>query len=217
MLVNGSVYDLAALYIKLIVKHDIEDKMGVVKQFASILDNGYTYEIILRDILNAFYSNTPLNFNKYSSPCGLNLLKQGVMYYHKELKIINKLPVVVHDIDAGTLTSTPTEFFVEPRASYTLDDLTKYFCSKEMTDMQEYPIKRLQGILKHMVDKYGIDKVLFMIEACSRMFNAEKKWFSISDFDSYNSTASHYIEESRNNCTFSGEMNYVPRKRVLFN
>lgn len=218
MLVRGSVYDLAAMYIRLIIKQDISDKVSIIKRFAEILDNGYTFNIILKDILTAFYHDRDLDFNKYKKPCGLNLVKQGVMYYHKELKIMNSLPVVVHDIDAGTLTSaSSTEFYVEPVASYTIEDLLNYFYSKNMADVVEFNAKRMTGLFTHMIEKYGLDKLLFMIEAAARMYDAEYKVFTLSDFDSYSSTASHYLEEIRNNCTFSGENKYVPKRRVLFN
>lgn len=200
----------------LIIKHDVEDKNVILKQMAAILNNGYTYQIVLNDILIAFKNRSNLNFNKYSNPCDLNLIKQGVMYYHKELKIMSPLPVVVHDIDAGTLTSEPTEFYVEPVASYTIDDLLKYFYSKNMADTTEYNSKRMQGMFKYMIQKYGIDKLLFMIEHAARMFDAEKQQFSLTTFDSFSSTASRYLEEIKNNCKYSGSDKYVPRKRVLF-
>ena len=208
-----------AIYIKLIIKHDIsiEDKKSICQKFSEILNNGYTFGILYKDIMTSFEYHRDLDFSKYKKPLDFNLVKQGVMYYHKELKIINTLPAVIHDIDAGTLTSTPTEFFVEPVASYTIEDLLKYFYSKNMADIAEFNPKRMSGLFKHMIDKYGLDKLLFMIEAAARMYDAEHKIFTLSDFDSYNSTASHYLEEIKNSCTFSGEMTYVPRKRMLFN
>jgi hypothetical protein len=85
-----------------------------------------------------------------------------------------------------------------------------------MADKQEYNPKRMAGMFKHMIDKYGLDKLLFMIEASARMFAAEHKVFTLSDFDSYSSTASQYLEEIRNSCKYSGGENYVPKRRVLF-
>lgn len=210
------MYDLAAVYIRLILKRDITDKVSVIKKFAEILNNGYTFTMLLKDILLTFHNHRDFDFNRYKKPCSLNLIKQGVMYYHKELKIINTLPVVVHDVDAGTLTSTPTEFFVEPVASYTIEDLLKYFYSRTMADTAEFNTKRMSALFKHMIDKYGLDKLLFMIEAAARMYDSEHKVFTLADFDSYNSIATHYLEEIKNSCVFSGEDRYVPKRRVLF-
>lgn len=213
------MYDLVALYIKLIIKHPIpkEESVNLLKTFAKILNNGYTFQFILKEILITFRNQSSFPFAKFNRVVEGNLIQQGVMYYHKELKIMNSLPSVIHDIDKGTLTSSSeAEFFVEPVASYTIEDLLKYFYSKGMADTTEFNPKRMTGMFKHMVDKYGLDKLLFMIEAAARMFNAEQKVFTLSDFDSYSSTASSYLEEIRNSCKYSGGENYVPKRRMLF-
>lgn len=182
----------------------------------NVFNNGYDYATIRKQILISFHSHTDFPFNKYSKKVEQNLLTPGIMYYHKELKLMNALPVINQDIDKGTMTSSKIEYFLEPVASYTMDDLLRYFYSKEMTEIQEYNPKRMAGIFRHMIGKYGIDKLLFMIEASARMYNSEKRMFSLSDFDSYSSTASQYLEEIKNNCVYSGGNKYVPRKRVLF-
>lgn len=206
------------MYIVLIEKHPLEpnDQKALLNKLANILNNGYTYEAIKKDILISFHSHNSFPFNKYMKKVEGNLLAQGLMYYHKELKIMNSIPVVNHDIDSGTITSSKVEFYLEPVASYTLDDLLKYFYSKNMADPQEYNYKRMHGMFKHMIDKYGLDKLLFMIEGATRMYQSEQKVFSLADFDSYSSTASQYLEEIKNNCKYSGGDKYVPRKRVLF-
>lgn len=213
------MYDLVALYIKLIIKHPIpkEESTSLLKTFAKILNNGYTFSNIQKEIWTAFKNCINFPFVKFNKVVEGNLIKQGVMYYHKELKIMNSLPSVIHDIDKGTLTSSgKTEFFVEPVASYTIEDLLKYFYSKGMADTTEFNPKRMAGMFKHLTDKYGLDKLLFMIEAAARMFNAEHKVFTLSDFDSYSSTASSYLEQIRNSCKYSGGENYVPKRRMLF-
>ena len=209
------------MYIVLIEKHPIDNdkQKALFNSLANALNNGYTYETIQQDIFKAFYTKTMLPFSKYNRQCNednRNLLQRGVMYYHKELKLMNTLPVVNHDIDKGTMTSSKAEYYLEPVASYTINDLLKYFYSKGMADEQEYNYKRMYGMFRHKIEQYGLDKVLFMIEAAARMFNSEHKIFSLSDFDSYSSVASSYLEEIKNNCKYSGGDHYVPRKRMLF-
>ena len=74
----------------------------------------------------------------------------------------------------------------------------------------------MYGLFEHFISKYGIDKVLFMIEGAARMYEAEHKVFSLNDFESYSSTASQYLEEIQNNCKYSGGDKYVIRRRKLF-
>lgn len=200
-------------------KPDNTRQQEIVRSLCSYLDNGYIYDELYSDIIKSFYKGNPFPHYKYTKPCNHdgNIIKQGVMYYHKELKIMNSLPVINHDIDSGTITSGKVEYYLEEVASYTIDNLLEYFYSKGMADVQEYNPKRMYGIFKHFVNKYGVDKVLFMIEGAARMYNAENKVFSLNDFDSYSSLASQYLEEIKNNCKYSGGDQYVPRKRKLFN
>ena len=193
-------------------------QVEIINLLCSYLDNGYVYSDIYNDILNSFYSGNQFPHNKYQTRCMQdgNLIKQGIMYYHKELKIMNPLPVVNYDIDSGTMTSSKTEYYLEEVASYTINDLLNYFYSKNMADVNEYNPKTMYGLFKHMISKYGLDKVLFMIEGAARMYDAEHKVFTLNDFDSYSSIASRYLEEIKNNCKYSGGDKYVPRKRKLF-
>lgn len=216
---KGSVFDLAAMYIVLIEKEPLapHNQKALISSLSQILNNGYTYQDVHREILKSFHSNTLFPFHKFKKLHDGNLLKQGTMYYHKELKLMNSLPTINHDIDKGTMTSEKVEYYLEPVASYTINDLLNYFYSKNMADVQEYNPKRMAGMFKHMIDKYGLDKLLFMIEGAARMYESEHKTFTLTDFDSYSSTASQYLEEIKNNCKYSGGDKYVYRKRVLFN
>lgn len=210
------MFDLAAIYIVLVLKQQPDNIWNVVKLFGDALDNGYTYTILKSDIMNAFKYHRDVNFGKYKKPMqDGNLLKCGVRYYHKELNLMSKLPAINHDIDNGTLTSSKVEYYLEPVASYTIDDVLKYFYSKNMADTTEYNYKRMYGMFKFKIDAYGLEKVLFMIEAAARMYESEHKIFTLNDFDTYNTTASQYLEEIKNNCKYSGGEEYVIRKRVL--
>ena len=193
-----------------------DKQAALLNNLASALGNGHTYQDIMKDIVNTFHKGFQFSFAKYSKIVQFNLIKQGVVYYHKELKLINDLPVVNHDVDSGTITSSEVEYYLEPVASYTMQDLLRYFYSKGMTDEKEYNSKRMAGVLKYMIEKYAIDKVLFMIEAAARMFQSDKKIFSMNDFESYNYTATVFLEQIRDSCKYSGGDKYVLRKRVLF-
>lgn len=211
---------MAAMYIIMIEqnKPDKNKQQEIIRLFCSYLDNGYTYEELYDDIIKAFYSGNSFPHYRYKKPCDHdgNLIKQGIMYYHKELKLMNSLPVINHDIDSGTMTSSKVEYYLEEVASYTINDLLKYFYSKNMADINEYNPKRMYGLFKHLIGKYGIDKVLFMIEGAARMYESEHKVFTLNDFESYSSTASQYLEEIKNNCKYSGGNQYVARRRKLF-
>ena len=209
---------MAAAYIVLIEKQipGKSKQATLLNGLATALGNGYTYQDIMKDIMNAFHNHSSLSFYKYDKLTQKNLIKSGIVYYHKELKLMSALPVVTHDVDSGTITSSKVDYYLEPVASYTMEDLLKYFYSKGMTDEKEYNPRRMAGILKHMIEKYSLDKVLFMIEAAARMYQSDKKIFSLNDFEGYSQTAKGYLEQIINNCKYSGGDKYVLRKRVLF-
>lgn len=190
---------------------------GLIDAIAKILDNGYTYEDVRSDIVNAFNNHSMFPFYKFKKPKqNGNLLKYGVRYYHKELNIMSKLKPVCHDIDTGTITSQgENEYWIEPRASYTIEDLIDYMYSKNIINMIEFPPNRMRGLMKSIVNQYGIETVLYMIEHCARVYESEHEIFTLRKFDTYNSIARSYLEEVKNNCIYSGGANYVPRKRML--
>lgn len=189
----------------------------ILNQIASALNNGYTYSDIFNDICSAIGKSLPPDFSKYNTRIQKNLLAHGTKYYHKELRLMSPLPIINHDIENGTITSSDVEYYLEPRASYTISDLLDYFYSKGMTDEKEYSRNRMAGVFKYLIEKYGIDKILFMIEAANRLYESDQKMFSISDFEGYNRIASDYLDQIKSNSKYSGGDEYVLRKRVLFN
>lgn len=213
---NGSIYDLAAMYTVLVVGSR-QTPNGLMDAIGEILDNGYTYEDVRADIIKAFNTHEMFPFYKFKKQNqNGNLLKHGVRYYHKQLNIMSKLKPVYHDIDAGTITSQgDNEYWIEPRASYTIKDLTDYMYSKEMIDRTEFPPNRMYGLMRSFIKQYGLEIVLYMTEYCSRVYESEYRMFSVREFDTYNSIARSYLEEAKNNCVYSGGADYVPRKRML--
>lgn len=186
------------------------------KAIADILDNGYTYEDVMKQIIICFNNHEMFPFYRFKNKQNKNLLKQGIRYYHKELNIMSKLNPIHHNVDTGIITSQGNEYWIEPRASYTLEELINYMYSKNMIDKDEFPTGRMHGLIKSMVNQYGLEILLFMIEHASRMHDSDHRMFNVREFDTYHSIAVSYFEEAKNNCTYSGGADYVPRKRMLF-
>lgn len=188
----------------------------VIKNIASILDNGYTYTDIRNAIFRAFHSHTSFPFEDFKYKVSRNLLRQGVRYYHKELILMNQLKPVVHDVDTGNITNSQDEFWVEPRASYTMEDLLHYFYSQNMCDPNQYPPNRMKSIFWQFINSKGLDVTLFMLEHSISLYHSDKLPFDYRRFGDYQSFGLQYQENCKNNCSYSGGANYVLRKRVLF-
>ena len=187
----------------------------IVEWFNNFLNNGHTYESIRNEILGCFYDDHRLNVqyfsNKYTKE-DCNLLKQGEVYYHNELKITAKPPTINLDIEKGTMVSSEHKYFLERRASYTIKDLLRYFYSRNMADVQEYNYYRMKGLFLYKVKQFGLDTTLFMIEGMYRDFVAEQKIFNINNFDSYLGKAKQFINDCKEN---TQQPYYQPRQRTF--
>lgn len=146
----------------------------------------------------------------------INVTCQDVIYYHKNLLVRNEVGVVIHDVDNGTLTNEKTEFFLEPRASYTIDELIKYIYDKVKVNQEQYSYRRAVGLLNSMVKSHSIDTVLFMTEAAIRDHEYNDTEVQLTQFTDYLPQAHKYLEEIIQNRKPSKA--YVIRNReMLFN
>lgn len=227
---KGSVFDLAATYIMLFKDNSItnQQKQDVIKDFCRVLSSGWTFKELVQemhncirqrnkvrvdDIVNHFTKHIRKNRHQNNA----NILNPTQLYYHKELKIMNKPNVVDVDYETGTMVSEQQDFFLEMAASYTLNNLADYFLSKDMVDVIEYPRNRVVGLLKYYVEKYGLDETLFMIEAANQFrLSEEKRIINIREFENYYSQAKSFKENIRNSAKSTDCDKIVPRRRKLF-
>ncbi len=219
MLINkGSVYDLAAFYIKLFVGRSInkDELKNIIGKFSYILDKGYTFKECIK-IMTSNMSNkhnfSIMDITKYTS-LHENIIKQNQMYYHKELRIQPEPSVTNIDYNTGTMVSTKQEYFVEIAASYTMNDLMNYLLSFGYVNTHQWQHTRLRKLIEHYVKKYGIDIVLFMFEAIAD--NIEEREFDFNKFDNYYQIAKNYMNNIRNNCIANGGDKIEPKKRNEF-
>ena len=219
MLINkGSVYDLAALYIKLYVGRKVNkaELDNIVNKFSCVLDKGYTFKECVRIMINNMNNRQNFkiaNIMSYTSKQE-NIIKQNQMYYHKELRIQPEPTITDIDYNTGTMISTEQEYFVEIAASYTIEDLLKYLLSFGYVNTHQWQYSRIKGLVEHYVKKYGIDIVLFMFEAIAD--NIEEKEFDFNKFDNYYQIAKSYMNNIINNCKSNGGDTIAFRKRKEF-
>lgn len=189
--------------------------------FTQYLSLGYTYQDIKTEILTTFYNHKDFRWNLFSyrkrgNGDMINLLKPNERYYHKELKLISKPPTIDRDIDHGTLVSRTPEYFLEPVASYTIQEFVRYFYNTMPLNMQEWPMNKTTGMIKYKIDQYGIDRLLFMTDIAAADYKANGTLFNLGEWDEYANKADQYLEEMKYSVS-DNEPYYTPRKRNLFN
>ena len=203
----------------------IDDKQNdintVIKRFNKILDNGLTFNQIKDRILFCWHNHIKTfpweMYKEQNDIYNLNLLKSNKTYYHKNLLIKNKIGIVNHNIDTGELTNSPTKFFLEPRASYTLNEFVDYFYEQTNIDKIQNNRKRVSNFFLALLNTYDIDMLLFMTEACIR-YTEEEKEIQLNGFNDYQPYAVRYLKEMKDNRFKSIGVNYVIRNReLLFN
>lgn len=217
-LTRGSVTDLARMYIKNVAVTKLSETQipVLVAWINRILDSGYTFNDIKSEMIHASRTNSDVRWKNFSKPKpfsnDVNLLKTGNRYYHKELVIKSGTTVVDHDIDNGTLVSHTEDFYIEPSASYTMNDFLNYFYEKIHPDKVQFNPKRLSGFFNSMLNSFPIDILLFMIEAIAQDEEKCGNAFTFNGINDYSVTAQRYINDIKQNCAQFGGDGYVYRK-----
>lgn len=193
----------------------------LVTKFNTILDKGYTYFTIRKEIERAYkYGQSDINWNCFNAIVAgnnnnRNLLKSGIRYYHKNLTLRGNVPVIEHDIDKGTLVSQETQFYVEPKASYTMKQLVQYFWDRTKVDQVQFPEDRVASFFTALLRSYDIDNLLFIIEAAGRSYEDTRRTFDFRNFVDFNPIALSFMNDIKQSCAESGGSGYVLRKRLL--
>lgn len=217
---SSSIYELAFnLISKNYTTIDNETKIKIINKIKEVLQNGSTYNSINNKIQrDKIYNNDYNKFLDSTKQSGeINLIRQDIFYYHNELRVFPEAPEVYFDLNTGTYTREPFEYFLEMKASYTTDDLYDYLRSKLPMCYVIQNKNRLVGGLNSLIQKHGIEKVLFMIDTTDRIYSNNKRYakniFEIEEFyrdaeDNYNMKMSESVVNNTNKI--------VLKKRKLF-
>lgn len=91
-------------------------------------------------------------------------MELGEFYYHPLLQFSSQPPRYELDMKTMKFKESPREpFFLEMKESFTLEDLTMYYIKEAEVD-GTYP-PRYYSSFKKVVDMYGIDLTLYLIDA----------------------------------------------------
>lgn len=219
-----STYDLAYGYIK---ANDFNItsaiKKNIINCIMEVLNNGATSEDIIIKIKK--HKNNNQEHSKYFKsikPNG-NLLKHSFIgdkeekvYYHNELRVIPSAPLVHFDIDSGDMKKQHQEYFLEMRASYTLDNLLEYVKKKESLVKCISNYNRTKGCFKYLLEKYDIDFLLFIIDTANEIYNSNLRSFrNVLDITEYEDEARENYERRITECAISETNKIVYKKREL--
>lgn len=223
---NGySFYDLAFAFIERFYDEEPADaeKKRVIGEIRQLLLNGWTSE----DIVNEFRMfmgsfpdvrpNIPELF-EYLRRKNTNLLHPDRFYYHNQLRLMPGPPKRILDINTGTILKDETPYYLEMRASYTVDDLTDYYVRQSGLAIAPNERKRMIGSFNYLLKTFDVEMVLFMIDAGVNAAYSEdlgKDQLSPLKLADYAAVAEVQLGEKRTENITAGDDRVVPRRRVL--
>lgn len=215
-----SKYDLCIQYLqKFYNKNNITNviKKESLVQISFLLAKGFTDKDIIiainndvKDLYTFFNDKTPTNYN---------LLHPLKFYYHKELRIISPPPVIDFDYDTGERTVTYSDYFLEMKSSYTLEDLYNYISSfDDLYNKNIYDKNKVIGTLKWLYEKYDIELLLYMIDASNDYIstNGLQPLTNLFDIQTYYNYAKEKLDAKINQSKITEGEQIVPKRRVLF-
>lgn len=217
-----SLYDIAFDYIEKFYKIEPVAKVKgeVINQIKIALDNGWTSSEII-NTLNKYNpeSGVPNLSNTFAHYDGLdrNLLKSSEFYYHNLLRVCPPPPTQVWDINTGDIKTISEPFYLEMRASITSSEITDYYIEQMKLNPIQINRNRFIGSMKYMVDKYGVDLVLFMIDTTANYISSADLQTPNSPvgITEYMGQAKELLNLKLSETRAAGDDRIVYRKRVL--
>lgn len=190
------------------------------QQVYAVLAMGFTDQQIERELVSyasRYPDRIPGNgdlqkFFSNRTPSPINLLNPYQMYYHNQLRIVPPAPVVDIDIESGALRVLQPEYYMEIRASYTVQDLTAYFlstvpCSRGIE-------LRMEKAFDWLLNQYDIDTLLFTIDAMA-IYRSQDTVVSATplDLQDYVAAGTDMRNTKITELKLLGKVEEVPRKR----
>lgn len=214
-----SVFDLAFNFInKNYTSIDDVTKIEIIKEIRGILLNGCTYQDVNNKIQNCSCSNQSYKeYFRSIKASSVNLIDPQMFYYHSELRVFPEPPKRTLNPNTGIIEKEEFEYFLEIKASYTIDDLINYLSTKSAFTNIINNRNKLIGSIKFLLNKYNIDFLLFLIDALVVIFdNQKRKAKSIFEIEDFIEEAKINYNMKVNESAINGTDKVTPRKRKLF-
>lgn len=216
---TNSAYELAFIFInKNYTENDDIPKADILNSILEMLSKGCTYQEIINKIHTCHCKDG--NYKSFFNtirPTTVNLINQNRFYYHNELRVYPPAPTRKIDYNTGQIVSSKFEYFLEMKASYTINDLMEYIKTKSTTKNLFNNPKRLLGGLNSMLSKYDIELLLFLIDTSDIIYFNKNKFFkNIFEMDDFIEEAKVNYNMKVTEAVYNDSDKIVPRKRILF-
>jgi hypothetical protein len=223
----ASIYDIVYDYIDTFYpneKMNKEQKKTIHREVKKLLQNGWCSSELYMGFKDASKKKAKPTLNATQLFRGKrrkkeNLIEPGTFYYHNDLRLTSAPPKREIDYDSGEIKVINEEYFLEMKASYTVDDLIKYYSRQTGVKLPAYEQKRYIGTFNWLVGVYGVEMVLFMIDITVNMYMADDQPMPYSplDIQKYKREAKQIRDQKITENVHSGGNKIVRKKRLRSN
>ncbi|WP_422661707.1 hypothetical protein ACK8P5_26660 (plasmid) [Paenibacillus sp. EC2-1] len=221
-----SIYDLVHEYINIVYPNDRpkgERKKTIHREIKNMLKSGWVADELIEGF-KAWARRHPDKPTLYPSKIFVNRSKKkkniipvGRFFYHNLLRIAPPPPKRHIDYDLGEITTVgDMEYYLEMRASMTVNDLADYYFKQFGMKPASSIKKRVTGSLGYLLKNYDVEMLLFMIDVSANECHSEdlSPPRTPLDLEDHDEAARMIRDTKRTEAVISGGNKIVRRKRV---
>lgn len=220
----ASIYDIVYDYIDIFYTDESptrEDKKTIHSEVKKLLELGWCEEELVKGFKEGKKKRPDIYSAKVSQlftpkkPKRINLIRPNVFYYHNDLRLTCAPPKREIDYDSGDITVINEPYFLEMKASYSIEDLIHYYRRQVGTSKSD-DNNRFKGSLLYLLKSYTVEELLFMIDIMVNTCKADDLPLPSSPLDSqkYYKEAKEVINLKKTETIQAGGKAIVRKKRI---
>ncbi|WP_067923602.1 hypothetical protein [Alicyclobacillus shizuokensis] len=144
-----------------------------------------------------------------------NLMEPDVFYYHNELREVPPPTRIVKDPVTGQFIRTDSEFYLEMKRRFTMNDLLAYwYRSNGTVDPKEHTRRQDEARFRYLLGIYNLDEILFAID-CAKSLREERQQSplrNVFELERYIEDARQMLLEKINVHKLAGINQIIPKK-----
>ena len=219
-----SVYDLVEVFRDTFCpgeRFTKEEKKMLVATLKEMLDKGHTAESIIRAFQVYKKNNDYIEFDAElivkGKPKVYNLLRSKTFYYHNALRLTSAPPRREIDYNTGEIKNVNEAYFLEMKASFTIDDLVDYYIKQVRPTNMNNARARFTGSFNYLLKSYSVEEILFMIDVHANhiMSGDRNKPSTPLDITHFYDIAIEMRDNKRTETVLSGGKKIVRKKRRI--
>lgn len=217
---NISVQDLTYLYAYR--NFDIEPSIVVIRsmcvEMCTLLSKGWCSKDIMQGISRS-KPHTPIaNLMDGRVQANANIINPYRFYYHNQLRIVPDVIIDEKTVDEETeLIDTSEKYYLEMKASYTVDDIVEYYISAIGVDRKILKMEEQKRIFNWLLKRYDLDLLMYMTDSfVANVIDNDKEAPLVPlEIQKFSNEARTILLAKRTEAKESDNDRIIPRKRVL--